>query len=137
MRFGNVEAASGWLCDIWEAHFLLWFSSFFDIKGGQLILWSISMTLCYFKKKKKKRTREGLFSPFPLDGTVPPIAVARPGPVWWVFICSVVSLWEPCEGKGGTALPGPGRDGAIGLCRLNQDRTGTGPELVFQKATWF
>lgn len=62
MRFGNVEAASGWLCDIWEAHFLLWFSSFFDIKGGQLILWSISMTLCYFKKKKKKGPERG-FSP--------------------------------------------------------------------------
>lgn len=43
--------------------------------------------------------------------------------------------WGGGRGRGrGAALPGPDGGGAIGLCRLNQGRTGNGQELTLQKA---
>lgn len=93
------------------------------------------------KKKKEKGNRGGFSSFFPLDGTVPPTEAGGPGPGpggGKTFAQQFHLAGREGEGRGGaTALPGPGRDGAIGLCRLNQGRTGIGQELRFQKAIWF
>jgi hypothetical protein len=87
------------------------------------------------KKQNKNKKAMGDFSFFPLDGTVSPTAACQDWRTPW--LCSLVPPGQAQGRRETAALPGPGQDGTIRLCRLNQGRTENGQELKFQAPIWF